>query len=302
MENDSKTENVLIETSGVSTEISTEPQIEKTEYNPERIFKFIEELVTNMYEHYFSELENNNKDGFEHYYNLVKKIKTTNDVKERSALINGMIIGFNNFLTEMGKYSGNDTSKLLEVSTLLAIIPRKLNIKYKTSEKIFIPISTIIRKADEESKLAIGQYIFSIDAKLNPSKEKINQLSIIKKQKKKSPIEELLGLPEGSEQAEGFNEILIDIVDSLENSGIDPKNAFNGPANTMKTGMAIFNSGIFTKLDQGFKSGKLLNVKDPKSNENMRKMLHNLIDKGLAPQAEEEQPKVQKQPDDIPLD
>jgi hypothetical protein len=269
----------------------------KSELNLERIFKLVNEFIVACHDNFFEELEQTSKTAFKLYYDLVIKIKETKNDKERSTLITGIIKGFNDFFSEIAKYSGGDTNKFLEEASLLAVVPKKTIIKYKTSDKLYIPISNIIRKADSDSKLVIGQYLFSLDAQLNPTKEKVNQLVAIKKSKPKNPLAEMLGLPEDSEQAEGFGEILNDVVGSLEKSGIDPENALNGTGNVMKTMMAVYNSGVFGKLDEGFKSGKLMNMKDPKSVANMNSMLHNFIDKAMPKEAP-----PPKEPEDIPLD
>lgn len=279
------------------------PTETKPEINLNKIYLSISEFVNSVHEHYFETLEETNKNAFKLYFDLFTKISNTTNEKEKNTLITGVIKGFSDFYNEVAKYSGNDTNKFLEVSSLLAVIPKKTVIKYKVSEKIYIPIANIIRKADDESKMVIGQYLFSIDVKISPTKEKMNQLSVIKKQKKKNPMAELLGLPADSEQADGFGEILDDVVGSLEKSGIDPENAFNGTGNTMKTFMAIYQSGVFSKLDEGFKSGKLMNMKDPKSMANMNSMLHNFIDKAMPVNQPPPQPtEIKPSPDDIPLD
>lgn len=281
-------------------EVQTTQETLKPEFNFGKIFRLVNEFVTACHDNFFEELEPTAKNAFKLYYDLVIKVKETKNEKERSSLIIGIIKGFNDFFSEVAKFSGGDTNKFLEEASLLAVIPKKMIIKYKISDKIYIPISNIIRKADSESKLVIGQYLFSLDAQLNPTKEKVNQLVAIKKSKPKNPIAEMLGLPEDSEQAEGFGEILNEVVGSLEKSNIDPENAFNGTANVMKTMMAVYQSGVFGKLDEGFKSGKLLNMKDPKSMANMNSMLHNFIDKAMPKEPPKEVPK--EQPEEIPLD
>lgn len=274
-----------------------QPEEKKSELNLNKIFKSVNEFVVACHDNFFEDLEATSKNSFKLYYDLVLKVKDTKNEKEHNSLIIGIIKGFNDFFTEVAKCG--DTNKFLEEASLLAVIPKKMVIKYKTSDKLYIPISNIIRKADSESKLVIGQYLFSLDAQLNPTKEKVNQLVVIKKNKPKNPIAEMLGLPEDSEQAEGFGEILNEVVGSLEKSNIDPENAFNGTANVMKTMMAVYQSGVFGKLDEGFKSGKLLNMKDPKSMANMNSMLHNFIDKAMP---KDVTPPQKEQPEEIPLD
>lgn len=296
--------NTQVENQEVQTpqEIQPQPEEKKSEFNLERIFKSVNEFVMACHDNFFEELELNAKTAFKLYYDLVIKVKETKNQQEHNSLIIGITKGFNDFFTEVAKYSGGDTNKFLDEASLLAVIPKKLVIKYKISDKIYIPISNIIRKADAEARVIIGQYLFSLDAQLNPTKEKVNQLVAIKKSKPKNPIADLLGLPQDSKQADGFGRILDKVVGSLENSGIDPENAFNGTANVMKTMMAVYQSGVFSELDAGFRSGELLDMKDPKSMANMNSMLHNFIDKAMPKEPPKEEPKKQPQPAEIPLD
>lgn len=258
-------------------ENSSSPSEPVTKINLKKVFATINEFVVNAYEQFGSQLEPANKEAFKMYFELIKRVTTAKDPKESEQLTAGIIYGFNEFFSEILGV-GKTSSKFLEVASLLAVIPKKSIIKYKKSDKLFIPISSIIRKADDETKLVLGQYLYTIEALTHPTKEKINQLAVIKKSKPRNPLTEMLGIEEGSDQANFMSEILNDVVKTIDESGMDPNTAMDGN-NLPVLLMSLYSSGAISKLKDGFESGKIVDFKDPKSVNNMKNMMKNFIDK-----------------------
>jgi hypothetical protein len=161
------------------------------------------------------------------YYRLLEHIKSTDVVS-----IDKIILGFREFFI-------NNPQVISENN--LFVIPRGTNISY--SKTIYIEIQKYIFKSrDDKNTLdAILQHLSTIDAIINPSKQKMEQLE-------KSYLDD-------SEESKFIGNILTKTQSSLGDN-IDVNNPMGAIA-------GLLQSGVFTDLYKGIETGMRTNTLNP---------------------------------------
>lgn len=163
------------------------------------------------------------------YRRLLQRLKEDDDES-----MNKVMMGFARFLV-------NNEQVLL--ANKLEEIAQGVNIRYGTSERLYIPIQKYYHKADANGRLAIRRHLINISHILDPSELKTELIA--------EELEEL-----GVESNTNEGKFIADIIAEAKNSMGDVD-----AGDPIQATMGLVSSGILSKmmggLQQGVESGEL---------------------------------------------
>lgn len=198
------------------------------------IFTFVSELINN-----FEKGNNKNKsNGPLLYHRLLERISKDEDTMRKEEIIKSFFIFTKRY------------QECIVESDLASIAQGEEKIYYKENERIFIPISTYIKNADNSTKFAIGKHLMVILAIFDPSKTNLAKLDSITKSSD-SPFG---FVDDTTQEGEFLSNVLHKAKKTLDNSNAK---------NPMEAITHLMGSGVIGELTNGIKNGtgKNLNAK-----------------------------------------
>lgn len=161
-------------------------------------------------------------------WRLLEHISKSNNINVKNTVVDG----FESFFKVYDDFILEDK---------MTSIPSGTRIDYKDGKHMYIDLSDIIKRSDEDTLIVIRQHLMTISTILNPDDKKIQQMEIAERHNT------VLAVPnDGSPEAAFISNIVAKAKNSL--SDMDPENPAAGL-------MGLVNSGIMQDMYGGLQAG-----------------------------------------------